>query len=199
MAQYVLEILSGDRAGTVVPLGENTVRIGRKPENELVLADEKVSGRHAEVVFEEGRYVLRDLGSTNGTSMDGRPVEEVVLTAQDTFQVGRILLSFHEAGQEAGGDLRLRRVSAEDLSRSGRSTRWLGGLGGALVSWVVIALTLWWLRQPLSALASLYQSNFSLQGLGVRGGLQLLMLGAVLGLLGAWLAVARHLRAIQPT
>ena len=133
MAQYVLEILDGDRAGTVVSLGEDPVRIGRKSENDLVLADEKVSGCHAEVVWEEGRYVLRDLGSTNGTLLDGRPVEEVVLTAQDLFQIGRIHLSFHKEGQEAGGDFRLRRVSAEDLSRSGRSTRWMVGLVGALV------------------------------------------------------------------
>ncbi|MCZ6828865.1 MAG: permease-like cell division protein FtsX [Gammaproteobacteria bacterium] len=72
------------------------------------------------------------------------------------------------------------------------------GLGGALISWAAVSLTLWWLRQPLSALALLYQSNFSLQGLGPVGGLQLLALGGSLGLFGAWLAVARHLKAIQP-
>ena len=43
MAQYVLEILDGDRAGTVVPLKEDPVRIGRKSENDLVLTDEQVS------------------------------------------------------------------------------------------------------------------------------------------------------------
>lgn len=72
------------------------------------------------------------------------------------------------------------------------------GLGGALVSWSAVSLTLWWLRQPLLTLASLYQSSFNLQGLGVTGGLQLLLLGGSLGLIGAWIAVARHLKAIQP-
>lgn len=72
------------------------------------------------------------------------------------------------------------------------------GLGGALVSWVVVGLTLWWLARPLSSLAVLYQSSFSVSGLGLDGGLRLLLLGAALGLLGAWLAVARHLRAIEP-
>jgi cell division transport system permease protein len=73
------------------------------------------------------------------------------------------------------------------------------GLGGALVSWCAVSLTLWWLRHPLMTLASLYQSSFSLQGLGLAPGLQLLALGGTLGLVGAWIAVARHLKAIQPT
>jgi cell division transport system permease protein len=72
------------------------------------------------------------------------------------------------------------------------------GLGGASLSWIVVSAALWGLRGPLSALALLYQSDFYLQGLGVLGGLQLLLLGGALGLLGAWLAVARHLSAIQP-
>ena len=72
------------------------------------------------------------------------------------------------------------------------------GLGGALVAWVVIAAALWWLRGPLATLALLYQSDFSLRGLGVVGGVILLAGGASLGLLGSWLAVARHLSAIQP-
>jgi cell division transport system permease protein len=72
------------------------------------------------------------------------------------------------------------------------------GLGGASLSWLIISLALWTLRGPLSALALLYQSDFHLQGLGVEGGLNLLLLGGLLGLIGAWLAVARHLSAIQP-
>ncbi len=72
------------------------------------------------------------------------------------------------------------------------------GLGGASLSWIIVSAALWGLRGPLSALALLYQSDFHLQGLGAVAGLQLLMLGGALGLLGAWLAVARHLSAIQP-
>jgi cell division transport system permease protein len=72
------------------------------------------------------------------------------------------------------------------------------GLGGAVLSWIIISAALWGLRGPLSALAMLYQSDFHLQGLGVEGGLLLLLLGSFLGLVGAWSAVARHLAAIQP-
>ena len=72
------------------------------------------------------------------------------------------------------------------------------GLGGALLAWAVVGAALWWLRGPMATLALLYQSEFSLQGLGLNGGLRLLALGGLLGLLGAWLAVARHLSAIEP-
>jgi cell division transport system permease protein len=72
------------------------------------------------------------------------------------------------------------------------------GLGGSALSWLIISAALWGLRGPLSALALLYQSDFHLQGLGTEGGLQLLLLGSFLGLVGAWSAVARHLKAIQP-
>ncbi len=72
------------------------------------------------------------------------------------------------------------------------------GLGGAAVAWLVISTTLWWLERPLAALALVYQSGFRVEGLGFAGGLQLLLLGAVLGLLGAWMTVGRHLSAIQP-
>lgn len=139
MDRFVLEILDGDRAGSVIPLWEDKLRIGRRSENDLVLSDEKVSGKHAEVAFEEGRYVLRDVGSTNGTLMDGRRVAEVALTDRDTFQIGRIRVSFHREGEAHEPDLQLHRLSAEGLQRAPRSSKWMVALisvlllgGGAL-------------------------------------------------------------------
>ena len=119
MAQFVLEILDGDRAGDVLSLPEGTIRIGRKPGNDLVLADEKTSGVHAEIVFDGGRYVLRDLGSTNGTMMDGRRVTEVVLGSGDTFSIGRVQLRFRSdadasAPSAATGDLAVGKI---DMAR----------------------------------------------------------------------------------
>jgi hypothetical protein len=129
MTQYVLEILDGDRAGETVRLGQDKVTLGRKAGCTLVLHDEKVSGRHAEVAFEEGRYVLRDLGSTNGTLLDGRRVDEVALTAFDTFQVGRVRIAFKAEGAEApAAGLELFRL---DTSRAPPARR-RSGLGLAL-------------------------------------------------------------------
>lgn len=155
MTQYVLEILDGDRAGEVVALTEERVTIGRKPTNTLALKDEKASGNHAEVVFEDGRYVLRDLGSTNGTLLDGKRVEEVALSAQDVFQIGRVRVLFRSAeaasglGSTAGGgggvaadDLQVHKVDMARLARSGKrrsvaglSLLLLGLAGGAGYLW----------------------------------------------------------------
>ncbi len=68
---------------------------------------------------------------------------------------------------------------------------WYGASGGIL-AWLLVAGGLWWLAEPIARLAALYQSQFALQGLGVSGFAALPALGAVLGLVGAWLAVSRH-------
>jgi len=62
--------------------------LGRRPTNAVELKDPKVSGVHAELVLEDGRPVLRDLGSTNGTFLEGKRVEEVVLSHGDRVQLG---------------------------------------------------------------------------------------------------------------
>lgn len=149
MDPIVLEILDGDRAGDVVPLGSTTFRIGRKPGNDLVLADEKTSGVHAEIVLEGDRYVLRDLGSTNGTFLDGRRVTELVLGSGDTFVIGRVRVRFVGGGPAAapeGDALQVGRLDTTRLAKSSssRSVTLLavlllaaGGAGGYL----------WWQSQ----------------------------------------------------
>jgi cell division transport system permease protein len=72
------------------------------------------------------------------------------------------------------------------------------GFAGALAAALLIGLTLALLAQPVSALATLYGSNFGLAGLTLREHLILLAGGALLGWAGAGLATARHLRAIEP-
>jgi cell division transport system permease protein len=72
------------------------------------------------------------------------------------------------------------------------------GLGGGVVAWLLIQLSLWWLNGPIERLASLYRSEFSLQGPGFDGALALIIIAMLLGWLGAWLAVKRHLDDIEP-
>ncbi|MBI43814.1 permease-like cell division protein FtsX [Marinobacter lutaoensis] len=72
------------------------------------------------------------------------------------------------------------------------------GLGGGLVAWVLLQVSLWWLGGPVERLAGLYQSRFTLAGLGIDGGLALIIMAMVLGWLGAWVAVKRHLDDIEP-
>ncbi|OEY65838.1 permease-like cell division protein FtsX [Marinobacter sp. X15-166B] len=72
------------------------------------------------------------------------------------------------------------------------------GLGGGLVALLLLGLALWWLSGPVERLADLYRSQFELSGLGLEGVLALLGCAMLLGWLGAWLAVKRHLDAIEP-
>jgi len=72
------------------------------------------------------------------------------------------------------------------------------GVGGGIIAALLVGLSLWLMDEPVRNLARLYQSNFSLQGLGLMGGLNLVILGGFLGLFGAALAVSRHLSRIEP-
>jgi cell division transport system permease protein len=72
------------------------------------------------------------------------------------------------------------------------------GLWGGVLAGVLIHIALWLLAVPVARLAGLYNSEFSLAGLGGAGMLLLLIAGSGLGLLGSWWSVGRHLRAIHP-
>lgn len=72
------------------------------------------------------------------------------------------------------------------------------GLGGGVVAWLLLQLSLWWLSGPVERLAALYQSRFTLTGLGIDGAFALIIMAMLLGWLGAWVAVRRHLDDIEP-
>lgn len=72
------------------------------------------------------------------------------------------------------------------------------GLSGGILSWLLVTLSIWLLSGPVSRLASLYDSNYSLSSLDFLGSAILLSLSVFLGLVGSWIAVSRHLDAIEP-
>ncbi len=72
------------------------------------------------------------------------------------------------------------------------------GFGGGLLACVLLVLGMAGLAGPVAELASLYQSDFYLQGLGFGNGLGLILAAATVGWLGAWLTVGRHLSEINP-
>jgi cell division transport system permease protein len=72
------------------------------------------------------------------------------------------------------------------------------GIGGGLLALVVLGLGFIWISSTIEQIAMLYQSNFRLQGLGFFGSMQMVLLAGLTGLLGAWIAVVRHLIQIQP-
>ena len=72
------------------------------------------------------------------------------------------------------------------------------GVGGGLLAVLLIALVLFGLRGPFNALVGAYSSDFSLGGLGLTNAFLVLVAAGLLGWLGAWVSVVRHLRAIEP-
>lgn len=73
----------------------------------------------------------------------------------------------------------------------------LGLFGAVIASFMLIGCFIW-IGRSVEILASLYQSQFELVGLGLSGVLVLCAIGAVTGLIGAWIAVMQHLRKIEP-
>lgn len=72
------------------------------------------------------------------------------------------------------------------------------GLGGGAVALVLLGVLMMMLSGPVAALASSYQSDYSLRGLGLGGSGVLVACGALVGWLGAWVAVGHHLGDIEP-
>ena len=80
--------------GRRIPIGEEPVVIGRLPECEVVLSDPNVSRRHAEVRRRGNEFLVIDLGSTNGTRVNGAGVRERVLVDGDEISLGSTRIRF---------------------------------------------------------------------------------------------------------
>jgi len=74
-----------------------TMLVGRDPECEISHADPRLSRRHAEFRVTADGVRLRDLGSRNGTHVNGRIIEEVLLTAGDVVQIAHLTIRFNDA------------------------------------------------------------------------------------------------------
>jgi two-component system, NtrC family, sensor kinase len=89
-----LFVIQGRDQGTRFPLDDATVMIGRGTSNAVQLHDTEVSREHAELERRGEVYVIRDLGSSNGTFVNRQPVKEQELASGDQLQLGRTLLLY---------------------------------------------------------------------------------------------------------
>jgi DNA-binding NtrC family response regulator len=83
-----LRVVSGVNRGSVCALGRAPIAIGGAASNDLCLGDRHVSRSHCEVFEQAGEYWVRDLGSTNGTYVDGHRVSEAPLTRSTRLVIG---------------------------------------------------------------------------------------------------------------
>lgn len=108
MAERLIE-RSGDRIGRVHVLGQDVVSIGRGEDNTIVVPEEHVSRHHAQVAWDRTQYIVRDLGSKNGTFLNGKRIDgPAPLRHGDVITVPGLKLVFDAADDTAtlGIDLR---------------------------------------------------------------------------------------------
>lgn len=101
MAFVTFQLIEGLERGRVYRNLPTPVTIGREEENSVQLNDERVSRFHAKIQDDGGRVILTDLDSTNGTRVNGHPVQMRVLQAGDQVAIGRCLLVFGSREQIA--------------------------------------------------------------------------------------------------
>lgn len=122
-----LTIQEGAGAGNEFKLQEGGETIlGRQSDCHIVISDIAVSRKHASITQENGRYILRDLGSGNGTYMDGRPVSLDGQEISDgaTFKMGDTEILFSVSGRRAPHSREaVRRPSRADVPAASRSRR----------------------------------------------------------------------------
>lgn len=92
MAQVTIQVLEGLERGRVFENLQPPICIGREDDNDIRLNDERVSRFHAKIQEDDGRLILTDLDSTNGTRVNGRAVQMRVLRVGDLVSIGRCVL-----------------------------------------------------------------------------------------------------------
>lgn len=94
MASITIQVLEGFERGRIFGELPTPVTIGREEDNTIQLNDERVSRFHVKIQEDAGRVILTDLESTNGTRINGHPVQMRVLQFGDQMSIGRSLLLF---------------------------------------------------------------------------------------------------------
>src|SRR6516225_8966310 len=73
--------------GDNIPLIRDILSIGRRESCDICLRFPNISGRHCELAFQDGYWILRDLGSTNGVKVNGTKVKQKILRDGDTIAI----------------------------------------------------------------------------------------------------------------
>ncbi len=131
-------------------------------------------------------------------------VRRIVFLAAGLFALGVLVI----VGNTIRLDIENRREEIEVTKLVGGSDRFVRrpflyngvwyGLGGGLIAWLIVAVVILVLGDPVSRIAGLYGSSFDLHGLGPEGSLALVAGGIVLGWMGSFVAASRELRGIEP-
>lgn len=99
---YALKFISGKYQGGEFPLKpEQPLVIGRSSDLDMVLVEDMVSRKHAKISWQAGRLTIEDLGSTNGTFVNGEKVRQAKLKEGDRILIGTSILKLVRQGANA--------------------------------------------------------------------------------------------------
>ena len=103
--QFVMR--SGPTPGAIFPLEGDQLIIGRDAASSVAISDAEVSRKHARLNFQGGKYVIEDLGSTNGTFVNGQRLSgATVLKSGDVVSLGeQIVLMYEGLSSDAGSTM----------------------------------------------------------------------------------------------
>jgi PAS domain S-box-containing protein len=101
----LLYVLSGPSAGDTYEVKEGTTLVGRGPDNDLQIVEQSISRKHARLLLSGDRLFVEDLGSQNGTQLNGHPVSsyyQVEVKEGDFISLGSVLMSLGKPYAEDG-------------------------------------------------------------------------------------------------
>jgi hypothetical protein len=151
-----LIIRKGPKPGQQFNFTQDTIALGRRDDNDVVIDDPEISRRHASLSWEEGEFVLRDLGSANGTFLNAvRITEPNALREGDAIGLGGdVVLSFSIAGSldktMVVSGTKIRREMAErgvafpgaapPVARPSPQTGWSGLVTAGLIAFLLLGI-----------------------------------------------------------
>ncbi len=94
LRKCMLRVISGSDENKKYDLNRQVTQIGKKIDNQIVILDNAVSRNHAEIEMTSDSYLLRDLGSTNGTYLNDIKVKEAYLSPGDVIKIGNTEIEF---------------------------------------------------------------------------------------------------------
>ena len=105
LAREIVELVLGDEKHQLE--GRGPWSVGRSQENDIVINDPNVSRKHARISRADNGFVVEDLGSTNGTLLDGAPIDRERIESGDELTFGqsraRFIRRIDSPGEESGG------------------------------------------------------------------------------------------------
>ncbi|MEM7028934.1 MAG: FHA domain-containing protein [Chloroflexota bacterium] len=160
-----LQVLRGDAVGKVYNLKFKT-RAGRETDNDITIVDPMISRYHFQISYEDGRWILSDLGSVNGTKVNGLVVGvPQALSHEDKIQVGETVLLFRDPTVEdnqlsakmdtAHGPLSSAAKFQTEVPAQPANSRGIIWIVGGLILLLILGIVVlfYWLNRPVAQTA----------------------------------------------